>query len=386
MSYYRNTFRRNNTEILLLSGRIFFFVIVYFRNRLRSFSTILFCFFLLQASSQTLGGNAVFNFLRLPNTPQLTALGGVNTSHGSNDVGLAFNNPALLDARMHTQLNAVFNHFYSGISVYHLSMGYRNEKLKTNFLWGLNYFSYGSTTETDASGHILGNFRPTDWVMQVSASRSYLQKWNYGATLKFISSNYGQYSSNGMAMDAGVLFRDTARLFSASILAKNIGAQLKKYEGTEADDLPFDLQIGISKRLEKAPLGFSLTGQRIHRFNIRYDDTTFNNENGYPNASVKKFNIGKLIDHLVLGATIYFGDRVEFNAGYNFLRRRELNIGKEGNGLNGFSLGAGVMLGKIHIRYARSHYQGNSAYNQFGLNLKLNEYFGLGKFGEKIGW
>ena len=26
------------------------------------------------------------------------------------------------------------------------------------------------------------------------------------------------------------------------------------------------------------------------------------------------------------------------------------------------------------------------AYNQFGLNMTLNQYFGLGKFGERIGW
>lgn len=287
---------------------------------------------------------------------------------------------------MHTQLNAVFNSFYSGISVYHLSMAYRNERLKTNFLWGLNYFSYGNATETDAAGNVLGKFRPTDWVMQVSASRRYLEKWNYGATFKFISSSYGQYSSNGIAVDVGVLYNDTAKLFSASLVAKNMGTQLKKYEGTSGDDLPFDLQIGVTKRMAKAPFGISLTGQRIHRFNIRYDDTTFNNENGFPNSSGKKFSFGKLIDHLILAGNIYVGDRVEFSAGYNFLRRRELNIGNEGNGLNGFSIGAGVMLGKMYIRYARAYYQGNTAYNQFGLNLKLNEYFGLGNLGKRIGW
>ena len=61
-------------------------------------------------------------------------------------------------------------------------------------------------------------------------------------------------------------------------------------------------------------------------------------------------------------------------------------VGTEGNGLNGFSIGAGILFGKLQVRYARAYYQGNTAYNQFGLNLKLNEYFGLGKFGEKIGW
>src|SRR5258706_6952957 len=177
----------------------------------------------LQLAAQTLSGNSVFNFLKVPGTPQLSALGGVNVSQSSNDVGLAFNNPALLKPTMHTQMNAVFNDFYGGIKVYHLSLGYHNKKLNTNFSWGLNYFGYGNISETDASGNVLGKFRPTDWVMQVSASRSYMEKWNYGSTLKFISSNYGQYRSNGLAIDAGLLFSDTTKLFWASAVAKNLG-------------------------------------------------------------------------------------------------------------------------------------------------------------------
>lgn len=335
---------------------------------------------------QTLGGNAVFNFLKLSNTPQLTALGGVNVSQPSNDVGLVFNNPALLRPSMHTQLNAVFNNFYGGSKVYHLSMGFRNEKLKTSFSWGLNYFGYGSTTATDAAGNELGKFRPTDWVMQVSAARSYLEKWNYGATLKFISSNYGQYRSNGIAMDIGILFRDSSKLFSASLVAKNMGGQLRKYAGSEPDELPFDLQIGLTKRLANAPLGFSLTAQHLHQFDIAYHDTAFNNENGFENGSPKKFSINKLLDHFVLATTVYVGNRIEMLAGYNFLRRKELSIGNSSNGLNGFSFGAAVLLGKLEVRYARAYYQSNTAFNQFGITMKLNDYFGLGKFGERIGW
>jgi hypothetical protein len=336
--------------------------------------------------AQTLGGNTVFNFLKVPNTPQLSALGGINVSQVSNDIGLAFNNPALLKPQMHSQLNAVFNNFYAGISSYHLSLGYHHPKLNTNFLWGLNYFNYGSTQETDAAGNILGKFRPTDWVMQVSASRSYLEKWNYGATLKFISSNYGQYQSNGVAVDVGVLYHDSTQLFSASLLAKNMGAQLKKYDGTDPGDLPFDLEVGLTKRLVNAPFSFSFTAHHLQQFNISYDDTTYNNDNGFVNGNNRKFSFDKLFRHFVFATTIYLGDKAEITAGYNHLRRQELNIGKGGNGLNGFSLGAALILDKLQVRYARSHYQNNTGYNQFGLNMTLNKYFGLGKFGEKIGW
>lgn len=336
--------------------------------------------------AQTIGGSSVFNFLKLPSTPQLTALGGVNVSQQTNDVGMVFNNPALLSSQMHTQMNAVFNDFYAGIKAYHLSLGYRSQPLNTNFAWGLHYFDYGQITQTDASGNILGTFRPTDWVMQVSASRTYLEKWHYGATLKFISSNYGQYRSNGIAMDVGLLYRDTANLFSASLVAKNMGTQLKKYEGTVADDVPFDLQLGISKRLDNAPLGFSITAHHLHQFDTRYNDTLFDNENGFGNDPTRKFTLDKIFRHFVFATTIYFEDRVEVQVGYNHLRRKELNIGDAGNGLNGFSMGVGVKLNKLDIRYARAQYQNNTGYNQLGLNLPLNQYFGLGKFGERINW
>ena len=327
----------------------------------------------------------MFNFLKLPNTPQLTALGGINISHPSNDIGLAFNNPSLLKPSMHSQMNAVFNSFYGGIQAYHLSLGFRHEKLKTNFSWGVHYFNYGSIQQTDVGGNTLGEWRPVDWVMQVSASRSYLEKWNYGASLKFINSNYGQYRSNGVAMDVGVLYQDTSRLLTASLVARNMGFQVKRYMGTLADDLPFDLQAGLSIRLAKAPFSFSITAHHLHQFDISYNDTVFNNENGLANGK-KGFTLDKMFRHLVLAGTIHIGERLEVQAAFNHLRRKELNVGTTGNGLNGFSLGVGVLLNKLDIRYARAHYQNNTGYNQLGINMKLNQYLGLGNWGKKIGW
>jgi hypothetical protein len=347
---------------------------------------ILSCLAAASSYAQTLGGSSTFNFLKLSNSPQLTGLGGVNVSQTSKDVGLAFYNPALLVPSMHTQMNAVFNSFYAGIAAYHLSLGYHSERWNTNFLWGLHYLNYGTIRETDASGNLYGELHPSDWVMQVSASRSYLEKWNYGAAFKFISSSYGQYTSNGVGIDAGVLFLDSVKLFSASVVAKNMGFQIKNYSGT-SEDLPFDLIAGVTKRLAKAPFGFSITAHHLHQFDIRYNDTTFNNENVFgQNDNNKKFGFDKFFRHIVIATQIYIGDKLEVSLGYNHLRRKELSVGDAGNGLNGFSLGAGALFNKIQIRYARAYYQNNTAYNQFGLNLQLNQYFGLGKFGERIGW
>ena len=72
---------------------------------------LVFLFILTRANAQTLGGNTVYNFLQLSNTPQLTALGGINISNQTADMGLAFNNPGLLRPTMHTQTAMVFNSF-----------------------------------------------------------------------------------------------------------------------------------------------------------------------------------------------------------------------------------------------------------------------------------
>jgi hypothetical protein len=337
-------------------------------------------------SAQTLGGNSVFNFLKLSNTPQLTALGGVNVSQSTNDVGLSFNNPGLLRPEMHTQLNTVFNSFYAGIKNYHLVMAFHESSLKTNFSFGINYFDYGNIQQTDAAGNIFGKVRPVDWTMQVSASREYMEKWRLGVTLKFINSDYGLYQSNGIAMDAGVVYSDTSQKLSASVLIKHLGFQIKKYNGTMGDDLPFDLQAGVTKRLKSAPFSFSFTAHHLHLFDISYNDTAFNNDNGIEGAKAKTPFMDRLFSHFVFGTTLHAGERIEAIAAYNHLRRKELNIGNSGNGLNGFSLGLGVLLDKLQIRYARAYFQNNTAYNQFGLNLQLNKYFGLGSWGRKIKW
>ncbi len=125
------------------------------------------------ARAQTLGGSSVFNFLKLSNTPQLTGLGGINISNQTDDIGLVFNNPALLRPSMNGNASFVFNSFYAGIKNYHLMTGYYHEKWETNFAFGVNYFAYGSIPETDMAGNILGNFRPVDYVVQVSAGRQY---------------------------------------------------------------------------------------------------------------------------------------------------------------------------------------------------------------------
>lgn len=325
--------------------------------------------------TQTIGGSSAYNFLKLPSTPLLTAAGGVNTSYKTNEVGLSSNNPALLSPDLNTQLALSFNSFLAGIKTYSLTGAYYKEQLNTTFGGHIYFVDYGSIPNTDAAGNVSGNFRPVDYVVQISAARKYLERWDYGASLKFINSNYQLYRSSAIALDFGVLYSDSSNLFTVSILAKNMGFQLKTYAG-ESEDLPFDLQIGLTKRLAKAPFGFSVTAQHVHQFNLLYNDAGFNADNNF-SSNNNFFN--RLLNHFVVASHIYLGNNLEATVGYNYLRRQELNVGSSGNGLNGFSMGMRIKFSKLQVLYARSNYQRNVSYNQLGLTLQMNQLFGLGK-------
>lgn len=325
--------------------------------------------------TQTIGGSSAYNFLKLPSTPLLTAAGGVNTSYKTNEVGLSANNPALLSSDLHSQLGLSFNSFLAGIKTYSLTGACQKEKLNTSFGGHIYFVDYGSIPNTDAAGNVSGSFHPVDYVVQVSAARKYLEHWSYGASLRFISSNYQLYKSSAIALDFGVLYSDSSNQLFASVLAKNMGFQVKTYAG-QNEDLPFDLQIGITKRLAKAPFGFSVTAQHVHHFNILYSDENFNTDNNF-SSNNNFFN--KVFNHIVIASHIYLGNNLEATLGYNHLRRQELNIGSSGNGLNGFSMGVRIKFAKLQVLYARSNYQRNVSYNQLGLTLHMNKLFGLGK-------
>ncbi len=319
-----------------------------------------------KVASQVLGGGSTYNFLALPPTPQLSSLGGVNISNRTNDIGLMMTNPSLLRSDMSGQLHASFNTMYAGIKNLGLVGGYSVDNWKTNFGLGISYIDYGNIDATDPSGNIIGNFHANDLMIKIAASREYEEHWHYGFAINFIQSSYAQYRSSALALDAGAVYYDSLQLTQISLVLKNMGAQLKSFVPGTTEELPFDIQFGISKRLKKAPIQFSATAHHLHQFNLLYSDTAGAVSGGHEiNSSV--FN--KIFQHFVFAAQVYLEDKIEFTAGYNILRRTELRIENTTNGFTGFSMGLGYTSRKLQLRYARSWYQNNTAYNQFGINL-----------------
>lgn len=325
----------------------------------------------LDARAQTLGGVSAFSFLRAPTSPLATALGSANVSQLSPDAMATALNPALLRPSMHGQLSVSAHGFFAGTRQLHGQYCYGIPAAHPTLLVAaMDVVDYGAASATDPSGNILGTFRAWDQALRLTAARAYGERWHYGLTLTYAASSYGIYRSQALLADVGLTYTDSAGLFQAGFTARNMGAQLRTYAG-QAEDMPFDVQVGLSQRLRHAPLQFSLTAQRAHRFDILYRDTAFNTENfGVPGTGGL---FEKLFRHVVLSAQGYVGDKVELTLAYNHLRRAELSVPNGANGMNGFSVGLGLLLQRLQVRFARAVYQNGLAYSQFGLSVSLGK-------------
>jgi hypothetical protein len=320
------------------------------------------------AAAQTLGGSSAFNFLRLQLHPQAGALGGRNVSHFGADPGMLSENPSLLRKIHHAAVSANFTSLAPTVMGLYAAGAYHLEKSATTLALSISHLGYGEQAETDASGNMLGTFRAFDQLLGVTISRKYNKKWYYGSTLKLINSRYGAYSSSGLALDVGLNYYDEERMIQFGFAAKNMGIQLTSY-GNRKEDLPFDLVVGMTKQLEKAPIRFSLTGQRMHQFDLLYNDTLFNEANF---GSQPTTNFGtKLFSHLVFGTDILVGEKIVLTGGYNVLRRRELRIQNIASGLTGFSYGFNLHLQRLRCYYARTHYQSSLSHHQISFTFKL---------------
>lgn len=349
------------------------------------------CAYGTTAQAQVTGGQHAFEFLRMSNSPHISALGGYAPANPDKDVSLTLQNPGLLNPSFHNQLAVGYNIYYAGIGVANLQYAYHVEPLKTDFSLGVQYFNYGTFPGRDIYGNSMGDVKAADYSVNFSASRQYLQHWRYGVTLKWAGSSLADRSAIAVLADVGVVYTDTANLWTIGIVAKNMGVTLKKYNPQNtAEPLPFDLQLGITKQLKNLPLRLFMVAHHLYEWDVRYNnpadivDNTIFGQQGEPEKD-KSYFADKLFRHLNFGAELILGKRVTVTAAYNHIRRSELGA-KDVKGMAGFSFGAGVDLNKLVVRYGRSYYASAGAYNELGLSFQLNKFFGIGKKTEPWGW
>lgn len=303
------------------------------------------------AYSQT-GGDNVYEFLNLTHSGLVSSLGGTNVSLQGNNLNLAYHNPALLNSSMNNNIALNFVNYFAGIN-YGLAMYSKSVKGIGNFGAGITYLNYGSFEEANSSGVITGTFNASEYAFSVIYSREIDSLFSIGANLKPVLSQLEKYNSFGMALDLGASYHNRSNLFNAGVVIKNIGYQITSYAGEPHQDLPFEIQAGVSQRLAHAPFRFSLTLRHLEKFDLTHQ---YNSTSATGSGSTVSSGFAEnIFRHGVLGVELIPHKNFYISAGYNYQRRQELKVESKVSTV-GLSYGFGINTTWMSIEFGRATY------------------------------
>jgi hypothetical protein len=322
-------------------------------------------------------GTGVYQFLDLPVSSRLAALGSTNVSLHDNDINFAFQNPALLTSETNNVIGLNMANYLADIKFGSAVYG-RNFGTKSYCAIGVQYIDYGTFQGATDIGLTGQTFTAKDMALDIMYARPLTSKITVGATLKPVYSVYETYTSYGLAMDVGASYNDSANLFSAGLVLKNMGRQIKGYYSEDGEQhiepLPFNVQLGVSKKLNHAPLRFSLTLDNLQHWDLSYESTNQSTDNITSATTTSKIGFFDMaFRHTVLAAEFVPSKNFYLTVAYNDRRQQEMTMSGFKSGA-GFSFGGGLKLYKFHVGFGMTQFQvGNYAY-QFSISTALKDF------------
>lgn len=326
-----------------------------------------------------IGGDNVYEFINLPASAQVTALGGSLISVADDDVALGFDNPALLNKDMHQQLSFNHNLFLADIQHGFTGYGHHVKKWDATLLGGIQYISYGEFDAADENGNINGTFNASEYALTIGGSKQLYDKLRLGANLKTIVSQFESFDSYGLVADVGAYYQDTSGTFTAGLVFKNFGTQFTTYREDNLEDIGFNIQLGISKKLKYLPFRFSVIAHNLQRWNILFDDPNQEEATFFGDQAPADNRARDIVDnffrHIIFSGEFILGKRDNFRIrfGYNHLRRSELSV-EDLRSISGFSGGIGLKINRFKISYGRSVYHIAGGSNHISISTNLREF------------
>jgi hypothetical protein len=288
---------------------------------------------IIVVSFSSVFGQTTYDFLRVDNSARAAALGGSFVSN-NDDADVIFYNPAGLNSLTNNPISFSFVKHLMDINLASLSYSTEFESIG-RFGAAIKYINYGSFEETDIDGKRTGEFSAGEFAFIVGYSNQIDENFYYGANAKFIYSAIADRSSTAMGLDLGLHYSIPKQNWFFGLAVLNIGGQLSSYYTTK-ENLPLDVVLGFSKRLENLPLRLSVD---FHRLNEKRDDF------------YQKFKA------FTIGAEFTLSKVLKLRFGYDNERRSEFKIGSTA-GVAGFNAGLGITV---------SNYQFDYGYSSLGL-------------------
>ncbi|MCB9250930.1 MAG: type IX secretion system protein PorQ [Flavobacteriales bacterium] len=347
---------------MLKFNRKFLFISVYLLSQSNLFAQI--------------GGTRTYPFLNLDHSARVAAAGGSLITIRDNDISLAYQNPALLNKKMHNHATLSYLNYLAGINMGFGGYARHFDSLGT-FSANVFFVDYGKIQGYDEDGNSTRPFTAQDYNFQIGYGNHWKDKFYYGLNFNFIYSALEAYVSTAGAFNLGGIYFDDEKQFSATLLVKNLGVQFIPYRDGHREDLPLDIQLGISKKLKFNPLRFSIIAHDLQTWDISYVNPNKRNKTidlATQKEKVEKIPVPeKIMRHLNFTGELLFSDNFNMILGYNYQRRKELSP-EQRKVVTGFSWGLTFNLLKYRFTYGMaSFYPGQPTFN-FSVLKNLNDF------------
>ncbi|WP_442794685.1 type IX secretion system protein PorQ [Pelobium manganitolerans] len=344
-------------------------------KRASLFFFMLLGFFSLNADAQ-LGGNGVFRFLNLPNSARIASMGNVLPMQNSAELDDAFANPSLLSAAHQNTLSLNYSNYIADINFGNIQYAFKVGAKKT-VSTALMMINYGDFEEYDETAAATGaNFSAADYLLNIGYGDVLYKNISYGINVKAIYGSYDIYRSFALATDLAFTYKDSSNTLATGLVLKNIGYQLDAFEN-QKERLPFEIALGMSKKLQFAPIRYHISYKHLQKFDLSYRNTGESSDIDLISGEQKKSRASfgsKLSQHFVFGAELLFSATFQIQGAYNLQQHKELSVEGLG-GTAGLSFGFSVNLKKLSLSYAHSQLGSAGGNNYFSLNLKP-DFFG----------
>ena len=310
-----------------------------------------------------------YNFLSVPASSHVYGLGGHNITIIDDDISLVEQNPALLGAEFEHQVGLNYMKYIGETNFAGLRYGQGVSK-HGSIAAGIQYFGYGDIEGASVDGTHTGKFTASDIAFSVTYSHDVTKFLRGGITLKYLYSKYEDYTAGAVAADVGLSYYDPFHEFSASLVGKNLGGQVKKFNEFK-DNLPWDIQVGVSKMLGKAPVRLHLTAYELARWNSPYYKIEDINN---PNSDlIKKESFGSnLLRHLVFGVEVLPSNTIYLGLGYNYRMRTDMATYKR-DFMSGMSVCGGLKVKAFGVGAAFARPHSGATTMMFNLTASIGE-------------
>jgi len=281
-------------------------------------------------------GTVGFQFLRTQVGARPAALGGAFVAVAK-DVSCLYYNPAGIatfsqKTASFTYLNHVLDFGSGFVGVVRPQFGPGN--LGVSVL----YMNYGDFAKTDINGQEMGSFSANSIALSTSYALSPMKNLYVGASFKYIRASIDTYSSDAIAVDAGVLYAIPSQALTIALSFTNFGSATSAFIESKPP-LPSNIRLGFAKQLAHLPLmlGFNL---------YKYQNEDW---------------------HGALGGEFILTDKLLLRIGYDNAGR-DMHVDSSKDRFAGAALGLGLLWRSFRIDYSYTSYGVIGALNRFSVS------------------